>query len=1109
MNASQTLHPTDQTLHAYGLGKLDDALAESVNKHVESCSDCQRRVAELSSDSFLGRLRGAQGRPDSPAPIMSSTDGLSMLAAGPGSPAPPPASTLPPGLADHPDYEITRELGRGGMGVVYLAQNKIMGRTEVLKVVGGHLINRRGVVDRFLAEIRNAARLRHPNIVTAYSVLRVGESLVLAMEHVEGLDLAQMVQARGPLPVAQACNYVHQAALGLQHAHEHGMVHRDIKPSNLMLTRQGNRALIKVLDFGLAKVQSEGAVDGGLTHEGQMLGTPDYIAPEQISDARRADTRADIYSLGCTLYYLVTGGPPFQGTSLYEILQAHHSMDAKPLNLARPEVPVELAALVAKMMAKEPERRFQTPKEVAQALTPFFKKCSVASAGSKPEFSHAVQLDAKPATASAGPVPTRPAAELAPAPGPSVKKPAGTPRPDALWESLVELRETEGSQDKTPAAAPARRPRWLWPSTAVGLLLLAVVAVWGVLIKIWTPEEFIVLKDLPDQAMVVVDGKKATVQWPDGGGSAEIAVAPGDHTVQVKKDGFTMKGRTVTVERGGKTTLIVELEPLETSLPKKGDDGLARPAVTEPPAPGTTGAVVKTSPTPPPIPAVDTNTNPTVVDNVVGKVDAAGRVANEQVRARATDAAQALMGQAEFLGGTWVVEGRELVQTGLAAEGPGGMVLFGDLHWTDYDFTVYFTLDLLGEKGNGCVSFFFRKTLPNVPNANDIGFNFCGGDRDEGGAGITAFEDGNERGLRQVDFRFVRQKWYRARVSVRRSHVVCTLHDDGENEVVRLVVDDDRHPNGRVGLGTENSSYRFKNIKVTAPDGKTMWEMPPATGKLPGQAGGKRDVHSGVVGRPDAGPALKTPSSREPIKNSIGMTLKLIPAGDFLMGSPDSDRDAQDEEKPRHRVRITRPFYLGTTEVTQGQYRAVTGKNPSSNRGSDDLPVEELTWNAAITFCNKLSAKEGLTPYFQSGTGAPSGGDGYRLPTEAEWEYACRAGSLSRFSFGDDEASLGEYAWVDGSSGNKTHPVGQKRPNAWGLYDMHGNVPEWCGDWYESRYYSQSPSADPIGPSQAAVRVYRGGWCYNVPRDCRSAFRGRDAPDDQSGGPGFRVARGR
>src|SRR5262249_27515866 len=167
MDAPQALHPTDQTLSSYGLGKLDDAAAESVNQHLESCPTCRRRVAELSSDSFLGRLREAQARPDAPAPIVSSTDGLSMLATGPSAPAPPPASTLPPGLAGHPDYEILRELGRGGMGVVYLAQNTLMSRPEVLKVVGSHLITRPEVLERFLREIRSAARLHHSNIVTA------------------------------------------------------------------------------------------------------------------------------------------------------------------------------------------------------------------------------------------------------------------------------------------------------------------------------------------------------------------------------------------------------------------------------------------------------------------------------------------------------------------------------------------------------------------------------------------------------------------------------------------------------------------------------------------------------------------------------------------------------------------------------------------------------------------------------------------------------------------------------------------------------------------------------------------------------------------------------
>src|SRR5262249_20787455 len=157
------------------------------------------------------------------------------------------------------------------------------------------------VLDRFLREIRAVAKLRHPNIVTAYSAVRLGESLVFAMEYVEGLDLSRMVKAKGPLPVAHAGNFVYQAALGLQHAHAERPLHRDITPANLMLSRRGNKAMVKVLDFGLAKVAREEKVDSGLTSQGQALGTPDFIAPEQILDAPSADIRADIYSLGATL----------------------------------------------------------------------------------------------------------------------------------------------------------------------------------------------------------------------------------------------------------------------------------------------------------------------------------------------------------------------------------------------------------------------------------------------------------------------------------------------------------------------------------------------------------------------------------------------------------------------------------------------------------------------------------------------------------------------------------------------------------------------------------------------------------------------------------------
>jgi serine/threonine protein kinase len=576
MGATVAVHPTDLTLQSYGLGKLDDASAESVNKHLEACADCQRRVAEMSSDSFLGRLRDAQGQPGSSGPIVSSLAGLSMLDGGSSPLAPPATSTLPPGLAEHTDYEVVRELGHGGMGTVYLAFNRLMGRHEVLKVVSSHLMSRRGVLDRFQGEIRNAARLHHTNIVTAYSAVRIGESIVFAMEYVEGLDLAKLVKAKGALPVSNACNYVHQAALGLQYAHELGMVHRDIKPSNLMLARQGNRAVIKVLDFGLAKVRSEGAVNSGLTHEGQMLGTPDYIAPEQIRDARDADIRADIYSLGCTLYYLLTGGPPFKATSLYEILQAHHSMDAMPLNLARPEVPVELAALVARMMSKEPERRFQEPKDVAQALLPFFKK---GAAASKAEMSRSLSTTDGGAASGARWEPTQVANAASPVPGPSLLAPPVAPvRPEPVWESLIQFKENQPVDVPVSAVvASARPPRWLWPSVAVGSLLLGFLVAWAVIVRVNTKDGQIVVKNIPEHAEASVDDEQLKLKLPGNPDLVEIKPAPDRSGVQVKNGETVVTGEEVNIESAGETPLSVQLEPNNATGQKDRHRGRWRP----------------------------------------------------------------------------------------------------------------------------------------------------------------------------------------------------------------------------------------------------------------------------------------------------------------------------------------------------------------------------------------------------------------------------------------------------------------------------------------------------------------------------------------------------
>jgi formylglycine-generating enzyme required for sulfatase activity len=281
--------------------------------------------------------------------------------------------------------------------------------------------------------------------------------------------------------------------------------------------------------------------------------------------------------------------------------------------------------------------------------------------------------------------------------------------------------------------------------------------------------------------------------------------------------------------------------------------------------------------------------------------------------------------------------------------------------------------------------------------------------------------------------------------------------------------------------------------------------------------GGGKDNSPGDVAEPsspavtpvkaenvDAG-AAKTKPVSEPnvpagmgVTNSIGMKLRLIPAGEFMMGSPRTDSGRIDNET-QHRVSITKPFYLGVTEVTQEQYQKVMGTNPSRFQEPQN-PVETVFWADAVEFCRKLSAMPA----------EKTAGHVYRLPTEAEWEYACRAGTTTVYGFGDDASRLGDYGWFDGNteeSDSKTHPVGEKKPNAWGLYDMHGGVYEWCQDWYGSYPRSGSARTDPTGAASGDTRVVRGGSWNSSARICRSAYRDAFMPDYRVYLLGFRVLR--
>jgi len=264
-------------------------------------------------------------------------------------------------------FVLLEHLGKGGMGQVFKARHQRLGRIVALKIIRKEQLSNPDAVRRFHREIQAAAKLRHPNVVLAIDAEDAGDTHFFVMEYVEGTDLAKLVKENGPLPVDKACDYVRQAALGLQHAFEHGLVHRDIKPANLLLTAKDDT--IKVLDLGLARLISPDEEQATrLTVMGRIMGTPDFIAPEQAMNSHDVDIRADLYSLGCTLYYLVTGQVPFPGGGLTETLLKHQMEEPIPADRVRPGVYADVVKIIRKLMAKKPAERFQTPGELARAL---------------------------------------------------------------------------------------------------------------------------------------------------------------------------------------------------------------------------------------------------------------------------------------------------------------------------------------------------------------------------------------------------------------------------------------------------------------------------------------------------------------------------------------------------------------------------------------------------------------------------------------------------------------------------------------------------------------------------------------------------------------------
>ncbi|HEX3150639.1 MAG TPA: protein kinase [Gemmataceae bacterium] len=375
----QAVHPGPDQLSEFALGKLLPDQIDAIEEHLSGCAPCCETLRQCQQDTFVALVGAMGASPDGLGATLTQAPGTTPTVGG------PRAFEVPIELTNHPRYRVLELLGSGGMGAVYRGEHRLMQRSVALKIINPRLVASEASVDRFRREIQAAARLQHANIVAAFDAEQAGDVHFFVMEYVAGKDLQRVLDERGPLPITEACAYVRQAALGLQHAHENGMVHRDIKPHNLVVVAGRGDAMtgaqVKILDFGLAsltnaegltaEIETANEADSSLTHVGALMGTPDYMAPEQARDAHAADIRADIYSLGCTLYTLLTGAVPFPGGTAMDKIKAHAEQSPRPIVEMRKDIPPDLARVLDRMLAKDPARRFQTPADVAAALAPF------------------------------------------------------------------------------------------------------------------------------------------------------------------------------------------------------------------------------------------------------------------------------------------------------------------------------------------------------------------------------------------------------------------------------------------------------------------------------------------------------------------------------------------------------------------------------------------------------------------------------------------------------------------------------------------------------------------------------------------------------------------
>jgi formylglycine-generating enzyme required for sulfatase activity/tRNA A-37 threonylcarbamoyl transferase component Bud32 len=1029
-------------------------------------------------------------------------------------------------------YDLLEKVGEGGMGAVYRGRHRVaamasrQGGDVAIKLVHPHLVSRHDMVERLRREAEALASLDHPHIVKVHDVVEEGGRTAIVMEWVPGRPLSRVIGTEtGPIPWERASLWVRPILAAVAHAHSRGVIHRDLKPENIVVTPEG---AVKLLDFGIARL-GEGR---GRTKTGAGMGTVDYMAPEQFLDARQVDVRADVYALGMTVYEMVAGRLPWDDSAVeFEVMTQKKNGTFPPPTAYYPSIPPWVVDAVMAALVADPASRTLTVEALGAALEGRGERQGGggrgATSASWPEGvstaswnwyrNHpegvswrAFLADRAVRDAANGGLETA-AAYLVGCMSSVVRPILGS----AAWVQgqLGEASMTPGARH---AGGGSKVPGKVFPSPAF---------TWGLSDELMGHRDMLSLQELSKtaktQAQVAAYEQFEEARDAYGRGLVRESLEALERAlngVPGVSPGYKLEWRfhffRALLLLGSHVPTAEKIDPVEAEASFLLAARYARQDAPSAAALAMLGAgwACYVQPSPSKLQEALAHTEAaialdgTLTEALYQKAKllcASGEVANAWPVLRAASERDAFYlikacSDADFKRhdralASFVRTLRDEKAEEVLAASASMRATFATL-----DAEPLFEADAsaawvkrVRELDATCS----KASLANLLAYLDAGLRddveaVRGADQRLAKAKAAAEREQQEteaeRAQREAEAAALRRV---AEMSGRTRHHLevsrtwwCAHAPISALKAERAALAPSA--GGLMGWATGRSAKLAEIDERLAKAAASASMEPPLEvaaifGALgPAAAGWAPDVQRVVVGC--LAGALCTP-------------------GTFEMGSPASEVGRHSDEV-LHVVTLTRPFVIGAFPVVQALWEAVMGNNPSHFKGPL-RPVEQVSWRDAVAFCEALNRTLGLPPAYDGEAPRP-GSDGFRLPTEAEWEYAARAGTRTVYAGCDNPD---EVAWHGGNAGDQTHPVGEKRGNAWGLHDMTGNVWEWVGDWHGD--YGSASVTDPRGPASGSIRVIRGGSWSGVSRYARVAYRPGNSPDRRNNILGFRLVR--